>query len=58
MFLKLNLKGFHFESLEDIQSSFMTLLEGLLENDFKKWQRHWNACIKSEGKYFEGDHTH
>jgi len=31
------------------------LLKVLSKNDFKHcfqaWQRHWNACVQSEGKY-------
>jgi hypothetical protein len=56
------LQGSQHESLEHIQSNVTTILNGLSENNFQQhfqaWQRHWNVCMKSEGKFFEGDNTH
>jgi hypothetical protein len=39
----------------------MTVLKEVLENYlqqcFQAWQKHWNACMRTEYQYFEGDHT-
>jgi hypothetical protein len=53
--VKLSMKMFHFESLEDIQGN-VTILKGLWEIISSNVSRHdnWNACIKSEGEWFEG----
>uniref|UniRef100_A0A8C4QZV8 Mos1 transposase HTH domain-containing protein n=1 Tax=Eptatretus burgeri TaxID=7764 RepID=A0A8C4QZV8_EPTBU len=59
--LKTPMKGTHFASVEEIQRAVTNELNGLSDNDFqgcfKAWQRRWQACIDSQGDYFEGDHS-
>lgn len=51
----------HFVLREDIKGNLMSVLNGFLENDSQQylqlWKTHWIACMKAEGKYFEGEHT-
>jgi hypothetical protein len=32
-----------------------TLTEQEFQDAFKKWQKHWEWCIRVEGDYFKGD---
>jgi hypothetical protein len=58
--LNINLEVPHFKSVKDIQSTVMTVLKWLLENDlqwcFHIWQRCLNVHMKSECENFEDDH--
>jgi hypothetical protein len=57
--MKLQLKGFHFDRVEEIQQEFQNVLCMLREQDFKhtfqQWQRHWDRYVAAQGDYFEGD---
>ena len=57
--LKMKLKGWRFQTLEEIQTELQAVLDTLWENDFqeclKNWQRCWHCCQASEWDYFEGD---
>jgi hypothetical protein len=56
---KIKLKGSHFDTTEMIEAESQALLNVLTEhefhNAFKKWQKRWKWCIRSEGDYFECD---
>jgi hypothetical protein len=51
--LQVSLKGSHIELLENIQRNVTTVLKRLSEKHLQQClqalQRHWKACIKSEG---------
>jgi hypothetical protein len=32
-----------------------TLRDQDFQDAFKKWQKHWERCIRAEGDYFKGD---
>lgn len=53
-------KGTHFESVTDIQSSVTRVLRDLPIEAFQKcyegWKKRWNQCVAARGDYFEGDH--
>jgi hypothetical protein len=57
--LKIKLKGRHFNTIEVIktksQAVWNTPRKHDFQNAFKKWQKHWERCIHSEGDYFDGD---
>jgi len=57
--LKLNLKGHHFGTMENIQKTVTDELHTLTENNFRycydQWKKRWNRCVTSQGAYFEGD---
>jgi hypothetical protein len=57
--LKLKLKGRHFDTTEVTEAESQAVLNTLTEHDFqdvfKKWQEHWEECIRAEGGYFEGE---
>jgi hypothetical protein len=57
--LKIKLKGHHFNTTEVIEAESQAVLNTLTEHDFqdafKKWQKHWERCIRAERDYFEGD---
>jgi hypothetical protein len=57
--LKMKLKGRRFQKIEEIQAESQAALNMLGVNDFhecfKNWQRRWDRCQASEGKYSEGD---
>ena len=57
--VKMKLKGWRFQMLQEIQAESQAILNTLQENDFqecfKNWQRCWDHCQASEGDYFEGD---
>jgi hypothetical protein len=56
MIMKIKPKGRHFETNEaEWQAVLNTLTELDFEDAFKKWQKLWELCIRSEGDYFEGD---
>ena len=55
----MKLKGWRFQTLEEIQAESQAVLNKLRENDFqecfKNLQRRWDRCQASEGEYLEGD---
>jgi histone-lysine N-methyltransferase SETMAR len=57
--MKLQLKGHHFDRLEEIQRESQNVLGTLQEQDFQhafqQWQQRWNRCVDAQGDYFEGD---
>jgi hypothetical protein len=57
--LKMKLRGRHFNTVEVIESEPWAVLNTLTEHDFldafKKLQKHWEWCIRTEGDCFEGD---
>jgi hypothetical protein len=57
--LKIKLKGSHFDTTESIEAESQAVLNTLTEHDFqdafRKWQKRWGWCIHTEGDYFEGD---
>ena len=57
--MKLQLKGWHFVSTEEIQAESQQVLNILMpagfNECFQKWQNRWDRCIQAQGDYFEGD---
>jgi hypothetical protein len=57
--MKLKLKGWHFDSSEEIQTELQDMMKSLTQNDFQQcfqsWKSHWDRFINAEGNYFEGD---
>jgi hypothetical protein len=55
--LKIKLKGRHLDTTDVIKAESQAVLKTLTEHDlqdaFKKWQKHWERCIRMEGDYFE-----
>jgi hypothetical protein len=53
------LKGHHFESTEDIQTSVTQALNNIpqaaFQESYKQWQHRWKTCVQVQGMYFEGD---
>jgi hypothetical protein len=53
------LKGRHFDTIEVTEAKSQAVVHTLAKHDFqetfKKWQKHWERCIRSEGDYFEND---
>jgi len=60
--LKNAVKGQRFADFSDIQRNAKTLLQGILENDFRDCFRQWHQCllkcIASQGEYFVGNRSH
>jgi hypothetical protein len=60
--LKIKLKGCHFDTAEVIDAKSQAVLNSLTEHNlqdtFKKWQKHSEQCIHSEGDFFECDGGH
>jgi hypothetical protein len=56
--LKIKLKGSHFDTVEVIESDSQAVLNTLTEHNFqdvfKKWQKRWERCIRTERDNFEG----
>jgi hypothetical protein len=57
--LKLKLKGYQFDTNEEIQAELQTVLDTLTEKDFQeafqKWRSQWDWCLHVGGNYFAGD---
>jgi hypothetical protein len=55
----MKLESRHFDTIEVIKAESQPVLKTLTEHNFqgafKKWQKHWERCIRVEGDYFEGD---
>ena len=57
--MKLQLKGCHFDTVEEIQRESQNVLGKLREQDFhhafRQWQQRWERCVAAQGDYLEGD---
>jgi hypothetical protein len=57
--LKIELRGGHFDTIEVIKAKSQDVLNAPTEHDFhdafKKWQKHWERCLRAEEGYFEVD---
>jgi len=57
--IKLQSKGRHFVSIEEIQAELQQVLNTLMQTDinecFQKWQNCWDRCIQAQGAYYECD---
>jgi len=57
--MKLQLKGRHFDRVEEIQLESQNVLGMLREQEFQhvfqQGQRRWDRCVAAQGDYFEGD---
>ena len=57
--LKRPLRGYRFESIEEIQTATKKELKAIPKEDyaacFENWKKRWHMCIASGGDYFEGD---
>jgi hypothetical protein len=57
--LKIKLKGHHFDTTELIEAELQAVLNTPTEHDlqiaFKQWQKHWEQRIHMEGDCFKGD---
>jgi hypothetical protein len=53
------LKRHHFDTIEVIEAALQVVLntftEHYIQDEFKKWKKHWEWCICMEGDYFKGD---
>jgi len=56
--LKTTLKGYHFQTIEEIQENAIRELRAIIESSFQEafqqWKKHWERCITSRGDYVEG----
>ncbi|XP_026811283.1 histone-lysine N-methyltransferase SETMAR-like [Rhopalosiphum maidis] len=59
--IKIHLKGRHFGTLENIQSSVTDELKAIpvteFQNCYKQWKHRLQCCVDSQGNYFEGDNV-
>ncbi|GFU25911.1 protein GVQW3 [Trichonephila clavipes] len=59
--LKNHLKGHHFGTLENIQTTLTDQLKAILISEFhqcyEEWKKRLQRCVVSEGSYFEGDNV-
>jgi hypothetical protein len=57
--MKKELKGRHFAEVAEVQRESLAALDSIPIEDFRKcsqeWEQHWDHCIQSQAKYFEGD---
>jgi hypothetical protein len=57
--MKLKLKGWRIDTIEEIHAKSQRVLDTLTENDFQeafqKLRRRWDRCVHAGGNYFEGD---
>jgi hypothetical protein len=52
--LKIKLKGRHFDMTEAEWQAVTNILMGQdFQDAFRKWQKHWEQFIRTEGGYFE-----
>jgi hypothetical protein len=51
--LKIELKGHHFDTNEVNKAELQALTEHDFLDAFKKWQKHWEQSILTEGDYLE-----
>jgi hypothetical protein len=57
--LQIKLKAHYFGTVEVIEAESQAALNAVTEHsfqdEFKKWQKRWERCIRAKGDYFEGD---
>jgi hypothetical protein len=57
--MKLKLRGYRLETIEETQAEFQRVLDTLTEKDFQeacqKWRRWWHRCLHAGGNHFKGD---
>jgi hypothetical protein len=57
--MKIKLKGWKFDEVEEIQAEMQKLLNSLTKNHFQsafqKWQKRWDKCVRFQSDYFEDD---
>ncbi len=57
--IKQQLKGFRFQSRDDIMQNATDQLKVLspdeFETCFEQWKHRWVKCVNAQGAYFEGD---
>ena len=57
--LKENLRGFCYETIEEMKEAVMKVIDTLTQEDFhrafQKLLERYNKCIAAGGEYFEGD---
>ena len=57
--LKFSLKGYRYDSIEDIQANMERVLNTLRKENFQecfqKWKHRWSRCVQTQGDYFEED---
>jgi len=55
--LKSSLKGHHFGTVKNVQTSVTNALNEITIQDFQAsydaWRNHWRQCIDAQGRYFE-----
>jgi len=53
------LKGRRFQTANEIKENatrqLMAIPKKGFANCFEKWKEGWDKCVRSQGKYFEGD---
>jgi hypothetical protein len=56
---KLKLKGRRFDTIEQLQAEWQTVLDSVTERGFQgafqKWRGRWDRCVHVGGNCFEGD---
>ena len=52
--LKENLRGCHYETMEELKEAVTKVIDVLTQEDFQKLLE-WYKCIAAGGDYFEGD---
>ena len=54
-----NLRGYHYETIEEMKEAVMKVIDMLTQEDFhglfQKLLEWYNKCIAAGGDYFEGD---
>jgi len=57
--MKRDLKGKHFQNVEEVREKTMEALKAITLQEFQncseQWEKRWDRCIDSQGEYFEGD---
>ncbi|PNF38765.1 hypothetical protein B7P43_G14029 [Cryptotermes secundus] len=57
--MKIKLKGRRFDTIEELQEETQTVLNTLtnkhFQDEFEKWEKRWDRCMRFQGDYFEGD---
>ena len=57
--LKENLRGYHYETIEEMKETVTKVIVTLTQKDFdgvfQKLLERYNKCIAARGDYFEGD---
>jgi len=57
--MKCQMKGKCFADVSKVKKKMLEVLNNISAQEFQKcfqqWEKRWYKCIKSKGKYFEGD---